>query len=388
MTPSTNSPRRAHRTGLFPRALACAESTPAYPAGRPRQPLRVDDPGELIAALPAMLGFVPERSLVVAVLHEPSRTGAAAIEAIVRFDLDGIGDPRRVEQFTACVGSICVRERANTVLAMFIDERVEARAVQALRAAALLEAFGGAGIAVRGAWTVPGIVAGARFHSLFDRTAGGVVGDPSASPVTLSQVLDGRQIRRSRGELTALVVPDPELCARVRTCLRPAATRYRRGLAAAERAGRGPAFQRRALEWVLWQIADTESGVPRADRELARLAATLRDRPIRDAMYGLALGDHAEAAEQLWAQLARATQGSDRAEAAALLGFSAYVRGDGPFAGIALAAGIDADAEHAMAVLLETSLQSGLRPERLHTLALCGRQVAADLGVDLGPIDL
>ncbi|MFC4374642.1 DUF4192 domain-containing protein [Nocardia halotolerans] len=384
MTPSTNSTRRAERTGPFPRALRCAETTPGYPELTP-PPLRVDEPGELIAALPAMLGFVPERSLVVAVLHGDGRGRTTAIEAVVRFDLDSVTDPHHIDQLCACLSSICVREAATGVLAVFVDDRRESAALEALRIVTLLETLDAEGIVVRGAWAVPAIAAGARFRGLLD-TATGSVADPGASMIALSHVLDGKQIRPSRGELTALVAPDPPLCARVGDRLGSAVTRYRAGLSAAQRAGRSTAYQRRALEWVLWQIADAASGEPRADRELAQLAATLRDRPIRDALYGLALGDHAEAAEQLWAQLARATPGTDRAEAAALLGFSAYVRGDGPFAGIALAAAVAADADHSMAVLLETSLQSGLRPERLRKLAHCGQQIAADLGVDIGPI--
>ncbi|MFF2082322.1 DUF4192 domain-containing protein [Nocardia sp. NPDC058176] len=379
MTPSTNhSTRRIHRAGPFFRALACAESTPAYPVD-PR--LRVDQPGDLIAALPAMLGFVPERSLVVAVLCRPSPGAAAAIEAVVRFDLDAVSDPRHREQFTECVVSICAREQATGVLAVLVEDRP-----LFARAGALLDALGATGLTVRGAWSVPTIAAGARYRSLFDPAAGGRVPDPAASPVALAHVLDGKQIRRSRRELTAVLLPDRRLGARVRPRIGPAVAGYRDGLSAATRAGRAAAYQRGALEWVLWQIADAASGTPRAARELARLAATLRDRPLRDAMYGLALGDHAEAAEQLWIQLARATPGTDRAEAAALLGFSAYVRGDGPFAGVALTAAVEADATHPMAVLLETSLQSGLRPERLRSLAHCGHQIAADLGVDLGPI--
>lgn len=379
MTPSTNHPtRRIHRTGPFSRALACAESTPDYPAD-PR--LRVDRPGELIAALPAMLGFVPERSLVVAVLCRPSPGAATAIEAVVRFDLEAVSDPRHREQFTECLESICAREQATGVLAVLVEDRPVLA-----RAGALLDRLGATGIAVRGAWSVPAIAAGARYRSLFDPTAGGRVPDPASSPVALARVLDGKQIRRSRRELTAVLRPDRPLGAQVQPSIGPAVARYRDGLSAATRVGRATAYQRRALEWVLWQIADAASGAPRAARELARLAATLRDRSIRDAMYGLALGDHAEAAEQLWTQLARATPGTDRAEAAALLGFSAYLRGDGPFAGVALAAAVEADADHSMAVLLETSLQSGLRPDRLRSLAHCGHQIAADLGVDLGPI--
>jgi hypothetical protein len=388
MTPSTNPTRRPARTGPFPRALGCAESTPRYPGGLPRPPLRVDEPGELIAALPAMLGFVPERSLVVAVLHEVAGGAAEAIEAVVRFDLDVATDIRLLDQFTACLASICLREEATGVLAVFVEDRAEFEGEEVLRAAELVDALAEDGIAVRGAWSVPAIAAGQRYRSVFGTVGSGLVTDPSSSLVAVSHVLEGKQIRGSRREMTALMIPDELLGARVRAHLGPADARYRAGLAAATRAGNAVAYQRRALEWVLWQIADTASGAPRAARELARLAATLRDRPIRDAVYGLAVGDHAEAAERLWAQLVRAAPGTDRAEAAALLGFSAYLRGDGPFAGVAIAAAVAADAEHAMAVLLETSLQTGLRPERLRRLALCGHQIAADLGVDIGPITL
>ncbi|MEV0683469.1 DUF4192 domain-containing protein [Nocardia sp. NPDC050378] len=383
MTSSTNPTRRANRSGPFRRALTCAETGPGY-RDLPTPAVRVDEPGDLIAALPAMLGFVPERSLVVAVLH-PHPTAAAAIDAVVRFDLDAVTDPDHYEHFLGCLGSICLREQASGVFAVFIDDRRRSFPATAARGHALLAAIGAQGIEVRGAWAVRAVAAGARYRSLLG-TGGGLVADPDSSMVSLSHVLDGRQIRRSRGELTALVEPDEQLCARVRRKLGPAVARYRGGLATAQRVGEGAVFQRRALEWVLWQIADAASGPPRADREFARLAATLRDRAVRDALYGLAVTDHAEAAEGLWAQLARATPAGDRAEAAALLGFSAYVRGDGPFAGIALAAAVDADGDHPMAVLLETSLQSGLRPERLRTLAECGRQIAADLGVDLGPV--
>ncbi|MFD9549611.1 DUF4192 domain-containing protein [Nocardia salmonicida] len=386
MTPSTNPTRRATRTGPFPRALGCAESTPRYPGGSPRPPLRVDEPGELIAALPAMLGFVPERSLVVAVLHAVAGGAAEAIEAVVRFDLDVATDIRLLDQFTACLASICLREEATGVLAVFVEDRAEFEGEQVLRAAELIDVLAEDGIAVRGAWSVRAIAAGERYRSVFGTVGTGLVADPSSSIVAVSHVLEGKQIRGSRSEMTALMVPDDLLSARVRAQLGAAHARYRGGLAAATRAGNMVAYQRRALEWVLWQIADTASGAPRAERELARLAVTLRDRPIRDAMYGLALGDHAEAAELLWAQLARATPGADRAEAAALLGFSAYLRGDGPFAGVAVAAAVEADAEHTMAALLETSLQTGLRPERLRRLAHCGHQIAADLGVDIGPI--
>ncbi|MBL3743756.1 DUF4192 family protein, partial [Mycobacteroides abscessus subsp. massiliense] len=49
------------------------------PAGRPD--FRLDRPSALIAALPAMLGFIPEDSLVVVALAD------GLIEAVLRRDL-------------------------------------------------------------------------------------------------------------------------------------------------------------------------------------------------------------------------------------------------------------------------------------------------------------
>ncbi|MCP2298043.1 protein of unknown function (DUF4192) [Nocardia amikacinitolerans] len=130
-----------------------------------------------------------------------------------------------------------------------------------------------------------------------------------------------------------------------------------------------------------------EGSEPVAAPEIAEVVAALRDRVVRDAMFALAASDHAAAAERLWLTLVRGLpSGRDRAEVAALLGYSAYFRGDGPFAGIALEAALEADPGNAMAILLETSLRAGMRPEQLRRLARSGYDAAAWLGVDLGPV--
>ncbi|WP_188827684.1 DUF4192 domain-containing protein [Nocardia camponoti] len=380
---SHSSPRLLRRSGPFTRALGCSEASPAYSAP---PTVRVDEPGDLIAAIPALLGFTPERSLVLAMLCPGGHRGAEVIEAVMRFDLDSLVEPGALEQFTDCVVSICVREQAVGVLAVQVDDRAgPSLAITRLRVA-LLDALAGQGVPIRGAWTVGSISAGARYRDLFDPGAGGVVPDPSSSLVAVSQVLDGRPIRQSRADLIALLAPDELRRAGVQRLLCGAARSYHRDVAAARRIGRDAEQQRQMLEWILWQIADVESGEPRTNADLARIAVLVRDQPIRDVMYGIALGEHAEAAELLWTQLARATVDRDRAEAASLLGYSAYVRGDGPFAGIALGLAVEADGDHTMSVLLETSLQAGLRPDRLHKLGECGHQLATDLGIDLGPI--
>jgi hypothetical protein len=74
-----------------------------------------------------------------------------------------------------------------------------------------------------------------------------------------------------------------------------------------------------------------------------------------------------------------------RAEALVLLAFSAYVRGDGPLAGVALEAALCGDPTHRMAGMLDTALQTGMRPEQIRELAATGYRLADQLGVRLPP---
>jgi hypothetical protein len=66
-----------------------------------------------------------------------------------------------------------------------------------------------------------------------------------------------------------------------------------------------------------------------------------------------------------------------------LLAFSAYVRGDGPLAGVSLEAALRCDPEHRMAGMLDQALQSGIRPEQIRELAATGYRLAKKLGIKL-----
>lgn len=81
--------------------------------------------------------------------------------------------------------------------------------------------------------------------------------------------------------------------------------------------------------------------------------------------------------------MARALPEPWRADALVLLAFSAYVRGDGPLAGVSLDAALRCSPEHRMAGMLDTALQTGMRPEQIRELALSGYRQADRLGVRL-----
>jgi hypothetical protein len=87
----------------------------------------------------------------------------------------------------------------------------------------------------------------------------------------------------------------------------------------------------------------------------------------------------------LWAELSRRLPEPWRVEALVLLAFSAYARGDGPLAGVSLEAALRCDGTHRMAGMLDTALQSGLRPEQIRELATTGYRLADQLVVRLPP---
>lgn len=371
--------------------LRCAEGAPGEydRLTRPR-PARLDDPGDLIAAIPAMLGFRPERSLVLAVLcAAPGAPDSAVIDLVVRFDLwqPTAGRPSDEGTVAAAASRVCARPDVRGVLVVLVDEGLpdpqgtSPCPVPVLTA--LERRLAAAAVPVRAVWAAHSISGGRPWWSLTDPGRRGLIADPVASRVTLNRVLDGRPIRRCRGELTELIAPDPTLCAEVSAELGMAQDRAKERYAAAARREDPIGFLRGELITVLWLISNSESDADLAVRELADIAVALRDRELRDCMFALATTAHADAAERVWSRLARALDGADRAETAMLLGYFAYVRGDGPFAGIALDAALDADPHHSMAALLHTALEAGMRPERLRDLARCGRDCAATLGVDM-----
>ncbi|MFF0533591.1 DUF4192 domain-containing protein [Nocardia amikacinitolerans] len=359
--------------------------------------LRVDDPGELIAALPALIEFVPERSLVVVVLRRPTAPGSGStIGPVLRFDLDQDGGKRGLAAAIAsAVAGICAAEDAAEVLAVVIDDRMRAPRRPRTRSGAtpwgtLIAAFARQlkqeEVTLKGAWAVQAIQARQRWWSLPDADHQGTLPDPATSMVTFAYVLNGRPIRTTRSQLTDLIVQDRDSAQEVAAHLEDAlSARHDRYGAAIRRADPG-SFRRRALERVLYRIADLDSGVLPTVRQMAELAVVLRDRMLRDALLALAVGEHAAVAEQLWVILVQSLPGRDRAQAAVLLAYSAYVRGDGSLAGIALGAALETDPSHSMAILLDTALRSGMRPQELRRLADHGLGIAGHLGIDIGPI--
>lgn len=335
---------------------------------------RLSRPGALIAALPAVLGFVPEKSMVLVSLE------AGRIGAVMRADLaedleDNIGRLAEVAATSGADSIVAVIVDADGALCPMCNDG-HRRLCDALTAA-----LDDNGIELYAAHLVDRVEAGGIWRCMDGCGASGTVEDPAASPLAAAAVLDGRRLYGRRADLRAVVeVADPAKAAALGELIgRHAAAR--RADWEADPDGRG----RRDVEGAIAVASRVLAGAQPADAELAGVACSLTDVAVRDTLYALAVGSEAAAAEALWALLARSIPEPWRVEALVLLAFSAYARGDGPLAGISLEAALRSDTDHRMAGMLDTALQSGMRPEQIRELAGTGYRLAKRLGVRLPP---
>lgn len=335
---------------------------------------RFDRPGELIAALPAVLGFVPEKSLVLVSVE------GGLMGAVMRADLSAelIGNIERLAEIAETSG-------AEKVVAVVIDDEGALCPIcneeHRRLACALESALGQRDVELHAVHVVDRVQADGNWHCVDGCGRRGKVEDPSASPLAAAAVLDGRRLYSRRSELQAVV----ELSDAARSAPRGEAIATRRQERDAEWCADPDGCGRRDVETALAAASRVWDGARLDDRQFATLACALTDIAVRDTLYALAVGDDCDRAEALWALLARELPEPWRVEALVLLAFSAYARGDGPLAGVCLAAALRSDPAHRMAGMLDTALQSGMRPEQIRELAGAGYRIADKIGVSLPP---
>lgn len=329
-------------------------------------------PGSIIAALPAVLGFVPEKSLVLVTLER------GELGCVLRMDLgEGLWDHLDGLAAAAARGS------ADEAIAVIVDEDGASCRMcndeHRLLARSLHEVLDEHAIDLLGAHVVDRIEAGGRWHCADGRSDRGIVDDPMASPLAMAAVLDGRRLYLRRAELQDLIAVADPACV---TALRDVITTH---VASVVDDARCDADVRDDVEHARDAAANAFEGCVPSEGDMARLAYGLTDPQVRDTLYALAVGADAAAAEALWVTLSRSLPDPWRVEALVQLAFAAYVRGDGPLAGVALEAALQCDPGHRMAGMLDQALQSGMRPEQIQELAFTGYRLAERLGVKLPP---
>ncbi|MBV8927894.1 MAG: DUF4192 domain-containing protein, partial [Mycobacteriaceae bacterium] len=269
-------------------------------------------PGALIAALPAVLGFVPEESLVLVTVEE------GAMGAVMRVDL-----PKAMAGAARHMADVAAAAGPDAAIAVIVDAEGARcpRCAEDYRDLAdeLTESLAAQGITMWAVHVVDRVERGGRWHCVDRCGSAGAVDDPSASPLALAAVLDGRRLYRRRADLEKVIaVANPnrndDLARLIRTHLDACADLRRVDPDASSRGDIEDAIA------VACQVVD---GHELSDEQLARLACALTDIRVRDTLYALAVGENAAQAESLWGTLSRALPDPWRVEALGLLAFSA-----------------------------------------------------------------
>lgn len=329
-------------------------------------------PGALIAAIPAVLGFVPEKSLVLVSITD------AQMVAVMRVDLcDALG--QEVERLArmvaapqpAAVVGVIVDADGATCPMCVEDYRSLADALRAALAAH--------GIDVCAVHVVDRIQRGGRWMCVDGCGTRGQVDDPASSPLMAAAVVDGRRLYATRADLERVIaIDDPLRTQGIARLIGELAE-----TTGAERATDPVGCARRGVRVAIAAVGRIAAGAQLSDSELAEVGLTLTDITVRDALYALAVGREAGEAEALWTLLARSLPHPWRVEALVLLAFFAYARGDGPLAGISLEEALRCDRGHRMADMLDSALQAGMRPAQIRELAATGYRIAESLGVSV-----
>jgi hypothetical protein len=343
------------------------------PPARPdRGPIgvRLSDLGELATSIPHLLGFRPRESVVLISLSGP---GGGRVGLTMRAD---IPPPAHSAAIAQDLLARLLTDRPRAVVIAVVSELPdpgdgtlahrdlvwEVAVALATQAVAVQDA-----VLVRGGkwWSYDcpdDCCAPGRGRLL----PGGV------TELEVAAVAAGMVVERDREALAARIAPPgPE----ARTAMAQACARAAGDHADDVLRHGWDAVATRSWEAVLAGLARSQPGAPAAradDAEMAALLWGLRDTAVRDRALELALGEDAAAAEQLWTECTRRAPAPLDAAPATLLAVSAWLRGDGALADIALTRALAGSPDYVLARLLARALSAAVPPAELRELIRAG----------------
>ncbi|AVH61100.1 DUF4192 domain-containing protein [Streptomyces dengpaensis] len=381
----------AARSGQGLLGVPCADGIsggPDVPGTEPQVTLRT--PSELADALPYLLGYRPEDSIVLVALHDRERRGRFGGRARLGIPVHAEDWPSAAEQLSQGLvkGSERRGARPESMVAYLCQEPGSGESgrdvMERLRPLAQLlrTACGRLDVPVVEALCV----SGGRFWSYTCPgqgccpPEGEAMGLPGTSVLAAAATYAGLQVRGSLRELTARLLPweTPDALEQevaldtANTALVP---RILDGESRAAVAEETLELARRIMGRLAG--APLVSGTRPADlrddgllehEEAATLILGLQDRTTRDRAAEWMEGDEAGPALRLWRALARRCVGPYREHAAApltLAGWVAWSTGDELEAREALAMALGADPDYLFARLLHQACNEGLAPESI-----------------------
>jgi hypothetical protein len=345
---------------------------PPVVSGWPPDPIgvRIRDTGEIAAALPHLLGFRPQESVVLLGLGGES---GRRVGLTVRADIPPPEHNRSLA--TVLSRSLCT-DRPDGALVLVVSEAADEQWVgeralphhdlvwEMCRALSRSAVPVGDALLVRdGRWWS---------YDCPDHCCDPGEGTPlptGVSELEVASIATGTVVEPDRDALVARIAPPPapDRRAMAAACARVAVECS----AAVLDTGLAPVA---AESWAAVTAAASRSrpGAPPAERltdaEVARVVWGLRDGEVRDRALTLALGDEPAAAEQLWAECTRRAPAPLDAAPATLLAVSAWLRGDGAMANVALTRALDSEPGYGLARLLADALAACVTPSELRVL--------------------
>lgn len=338
-----------------------------------RANITLTNPSEVLAAVPHLLGFHPTDSLMVITVQDSRHVPRLGMA--LRTDLP---DPAHRYHLADYLLNGPIRNNSpDAVILIVVGERTQASSSPSENPPdsaisppddgpppdprvpphlglieVLTKVFRGAGVDVlHTSWTAE-IRAGQEWVC-YDGSRGEIL-DPKASSVGAAMAAEGCVTFDSKAELQELVASEP-----AENLARRAAKLDVLTEETAQECGSSSGVQS-DLETVFAAIRRTATGAALTEDDLLRVLLALSDSRVRDLALSSALDESAQAAEQLWLALVRKAPPPELADVSALLAVSAYLRGDGALAGVALERIEETRPEHRLGRLLRRALDFGI----------------------------
>jgi hypothetical protein len=328
--------------------------------------LRISGPGDLLQAVPYLLGFHPQASLVIVGLHR------SRLVVTVRLDLLDLGEPSVLADAIDAMR----RGGATELIGAVYDDDCEPAPGSPLPWHGAAEMFRDEALRAGCDALDAVLVSAGRWWSFWCER-------PDCCPP------DGRDVPRDttafaaaatyagmvalpdRAALADLLAPVP---ADQRERIRPSLDRYECDAFRAAVEGRGARHERSVKRALFAATRRTDAAaaigeIAVADSEVARFGAALRSYQIRDSVW-MAADDGRLDGRHLWRELSRRLPAPYDAAPLFLFGWCSWRAGNGALAGIAAERAVASDAGYSAADLLLAALSRGLDPRQLPRLKL------------------
>ena len=342
-----------------------------------RPPLRIGSPAQILAAVPYLLGFHPDHSLVVIGARPPRDR----VHVTFRYDLPDPPESAYASEIADHAVDVFAREQVTmAILAGYGPGRLVTPVASQLRTR-----LAGAGVEVREMLRAED----GRYWSYLCTDpaccpADGVPYDVPSSSVAAQMTVAGNIALPGRAAVAAMIAPlgDP-----ARTAMQPGDGPTRRTMSVRSSPRQpGPARNGRQL---LRPVIDAglravreaigayrSGGRISSDDAIAWLTITLADLRVRDDAWARMDPGHMAAHRRLWTDVVRRAQPGYVAAPAALLAFTAWQGGDGALANVALDRALSDTPGYTMALLLRDAIAAGAPPS-MAVLPMTPEQVAA-----------